>query len=169
MAAVNMNGSQFLPDAKRCGIPAFSLIEVALALGIFSFAVVAILGTISVALDSTRDSEMRLRAAHAGSAIIGTVKANPSFGANASSSNFPLPDLETVGENEEQSGLYVDRQGRAVPSPDLAEFQLGWRLTRDEEMPQLVYCYLELKWPARSTAANASGIHRMASTILLSP
>ncbi len=150
---------------------AFSLIEVVIAVGLFSFVVVAIMSTMTVALTSTRDSEMKLRAAHAGAAIIGTVKGNPASGTNT---NFPLPDLTAASGKlatagtDEMAGLFVDRFGRVAP-PSEAAFLLSWRLTRDGELTNLVYCYLDLTWPPAASATNAIGSHRVAATVLLQP
>jgi len=156
----------------------FSLVEIVMALGIFSFVVVTVLGTMAVALNSTRDSEMKLRAAHVGTSIIGAVKANPSYGATVA--NFPLPDLtdsksdlQTKGTAEggtaTGSPIYIDLQGRTVASGSAAAFQLSWRLTQDQDMPQLVYCYLQMSWPPGAAAGAATGSHKVASSILLPP
>jgi hypothetical protein len=147
------------------------LVEVVIAVGLFSFVVVAILGTMTVALNTTRDSEMKLRAAHVGTSLIGTLKANPSSGTNT---NFPIPDLNDAGGilasagTDQKSGLFVNRQGHLV-SPAVAEFQLAWRLTRDSEVTNLVYCYLDMTWPPGANASNTRGSHRVAATVLLPP
>ncbi len=143
-----------------------------IALGIFSFVIVAIMGTMTVALNSTRDSEMKLRAAHVGTAIMGQLKASPT---NVPTSFFPygaytnLTDLP--GSAESPTNLIVDRQGLKVSSATDANaaFRLAWRMTRDAEMTNLVYCYLDLTWPPVAASTNAKGSHRVASTILLPP
>lgn len=155
-------------------LAAFSLVEIIIALGIFSFVIVAILGTMTVALNSTRSSEMKLRASHTGATIIGVLKANPSAGTNTS---FPIPDLKATNGNlansgtDEKSGIIIDLQGRVLASASdpNATFQLAWRVTRDGEMTNLVYCYLDMSWPPAAPATNANGSHRFAATVLLPP
>ncbi len=166
---------KFLSSRLRAfaGASAFSLVEIMVALGIFSFVIVAIMGTMTVALNSTRDSEMKLRAAHVGTAIMGCLKAN------ATNTNIP-PVFFPYGEyakltdlpgTVEFSNIFVDRQGLKVSSAtdSNAAFRLAWRMTRDEEMTNLVYCYLDLTWPPGAASTNAKGSHRVASTILLPP
>lgn len=154
------------------GASAFSLVEIMIALGIFSFVIVAIMGTMTVALNSTRDSEMKLRAAHVGTAIMGQLKANTT---NIPTSFFPYGAYtnltELPGTDESPTNLFVDRQGLKVSSAtdSNAAFRLAWRMTRDAEMTNLVYCYLDLTWPPAAASTNAKGSHRVASTILLPP
>lgn len=145
--------------------PAFSLVEIIIALGIFSFVIVAILGTMTVALNSTRDSEMKLRAANVGATIIGRIKANPTnlsdtrffpFGKFANWSNAP-----SVGSNF----VYVDLQGRQVASNEAA-FRLGW-MVQTNLTTNLYYYYFDLTWPPNVAPANAKGSHRIATSILM--
>jgi len=155
------------------GASAFSLVEIMVALGIFSFVIVAIMGTMTVALNSTRDSEMKLRAAHVGTAIMGCLKANTT-NTNIPAVFFPYGEyakLTDLPGTVEFSNIFVDRQGLKVSSatdPNAA-FRLAWRMTRDAEMTNLVYCYLDLTWPPAAASTNAKGSHRVASTILLPP
>jgi len=157
-------------SAAEISHAAFSLIEVVIALGIFSFVVVAILGTMTVALNSTRDGEMKLRASHVGAMILGTVKANPTN--RTDTSLFPYgaySNLNSLSTTDERSGIYVDRQGRSVASARDANaaFQLAWKMTRDAQVTNLVYCYLDMSWPPAAPSNSVKGTHRVAGTVLL--
>lgn len=159
-------------SASLRGLPlaAFSLVEIIIALGIFSFVIVAIMGTMTVALNSTRDSEMKLRAAHAVTTIIGTLKASPTNITDPIFANSQITNLTNVSTNTPETNstkLYVDRQGHAVTSlsDSNAAFRLSWKLTRDSNLTNLVFCNLELSWPPG--AASNSSSYRMATSVLL--
>jgi len=136
----------------------FSLVEIVIAVGIFSFVIVAVMGTMSVALSSTRDSEMKLAAAHTSAAIIGALKANPTN--RTDTSIFP-----NTLSGSSPSDLYVDRQGRAT-NQSAAAFRLAWKLTPDATLANLVFCNIELTWPPNAPANTVSS-HRVATSILL--
>lgn len=148
----------------------FSLVEVVIAVGIFSFVIVAILGTMTVALNSTRDSEMKLGVTHAAAAIIGNLKANPTNIADANFTNSSVTNLATLsGIQTNTSTNHVDRQGRHVEASDPnAAFRLKWKLVRNTgatDLTNLVLCNLELSWPPGTT--NNVSSHRVATSILL--
>ncbi len=136
---------------------AFSLVEIVIAVGIFSFVIVAVMGTMSVALSSTRDSEMRLAAAHTSAVIIGTLKANPT---NRTDTTIFPNTLTGTGSN-----IFVDRQGRTTDQSGAA-FKLAWKLKPDATLANLVFCNIELTWPANAPT-NTVSFHRVATSILL--
>lgn len=144
-------------SAFRFPLSAFSLVEVVIAVGIFSFVIVAVMGTMSVALSSTRDSEMKLSAAHTSAVIIGSLKANPN---NRTDETIFPNTLTGSGSN-----IYVDRQGR-VTNQSGAAFRLAWKLTKDTTLTNLVFCNIELTWPP-SAPTNSVSSHRVATSILL--
>jgi|GEM_PF-2977415 len=149
---------------------AFSLVEVVIAVGIFSFVIVAVMGTMSVALSSTRDSEMKLSAAHTSAVIIGTLKANPT---NITDTNFTISSVTSLatltGTKNSPTNVFVDRQGRYVGSDKTATnaaFRLAWKLTKDTTLTNLVFCNIELAWPP-GAPTNSVSSHRVATSILL--
>jgi len=136
---------------------AFSLVEVVIAVGIFSFVIVAVMGTMGVALNSTRDSEMKLSAAHTSAVIIGSLKANPT---NRTDTTIFSNTLTGSGTN-----IYVDRQGRVTSQADAA-YKLAWKMTPDATLTNLVFCNIELVWPP-GAPTNSVSAHRVATSILL--
>lgn len=136
---------------------AFSLVEVVIAVGIFSFVIVAVMGTMSVALSSTRDSEMKLSASHTATVLIGTLKANPT---NRTDTTIFPNSLTGSGTD-----IYVDRQGRLTNQAGAA-FRLAWKLKSDATLTNLVFCNIELTWPPNAPTNTVSS-HRVATSILL--
>ncbi len=90
---------------------AFSLIEVVLALGIVSFALVAILGLMSVGLDSSRDSIDDTAVALLGQDAYNRVRTDVAKLYNQSSSSSSATTSFT-------QSYYYDRDGRYVSNPD---------------------------------------------------
>lgn len=135
---------------------AFSLVEIVIAVGIFSFVIVAVMGTMSVALSSTRDSEMKLSATHTAAAIIGTLKANPT---NRTDTTIFPNTLTGSGSN-----IFVDRQGRTTDQAGAA-FKLAWKISTNIST-NLYFCNIELAWPPNAPTNTVSS-HRVATSILL--
>ncbi|HPA21003.1 MAG TPA: hypothetical protein PLU30_24865 [Verrucomicrobiae bacterium] len=129
---------------------AFSLTEVVLALAVFSLAIVSLLGLMSVALSTQRDSVMETAAANVAAAIINQRRAAP----EATSENIVLPrlsDMVGVDANSAASGSeVVDMSGRKVPSADqqaqfLCQYRSwGWD---DPITPHLARVHLRVLWP----------------------
>ena len=100
--------------------PAFSLVEVTLALGIVSFALVAVLGLLPVGLKSVKNANEQAGAANVLNAIAGTLRTasstngvnfsgrfadqNISYTLGASSPAIVWPNLTLEGAQEDVSG-----------------------------------------------------------------
>ncbi len=141
---------------------AFSLVEIVIAVGIFSFVIVAVMGTMSVALSSTRDSEMKLSATHTSAMIVGTLKANPASGTNTS---FPISAITNGYPGGSAKDIYVDRLGLKTDQAGAA-FRIAWKLTKDATLTNLYFCNIELAWPP-AAPTNAVSSYRVATAILL--
>lgn len=70
-----MNG--FSPSSSRRGATAFSLIEVTLALGIVTFALVGVIGVLPVAMSSSRQSVDKNRAAATADTVFTSLRSQP--------------------------------------------------------------------------------------------
>jgi type II secretory pathway pseudopilin PulG len=94
-------GQQAAPrlDHFPVSLRAFSLIEVVLALGVLSFALVLIIAMLGVGLSNNHDSSSRLQAENIASLLISTRRTDPT---NTDLTNFALPALgaaNTAGQD----------------------------------------------------------------------
>lgn len=129
---------------------AFSLTEVVLALAVFSLAIVSLLGLLSVAMSSQRDSVMETTAANVASAILNQRRAAP----EATGAGIILPKLSDMSGTDPTGGAsgeeIVDVAGKRVSENDLeAQFLCqyrGWGWD-DPTTPGLVRVHLRLMWP----------------------
>lgn len=129
---------------------AFSLTEVVLALAVFSLAIVSLLGLMSVALSTQRDSLMETMAANAAAAIVNQRRAAPA----ADIGDPVLPKLSEMRGQDSKSAatevVTIDTAGNKVTETDpearfLCEYR-GWGYD-DTEMPRTVRLHLRLTWP----------------------
>lgn len=128
----------------------FSLTEVVLALAVFSLAIVSLLGLLSVAMSSQRDSVMETTAANVASAILNQRRSSP----QGDLADSVIPKLsELTGPNAEGAAPvteYLDGSGRKVTEGDaqaqfLCEFR-GWGWD-DPVTPRLARLHIRLLWP----------------------
>lgn len=129
---------------------AFSLTEVVLALAVFSLAIVSLLGLMSVALSTQRDSVMETTAANVAAVILNQRRASPTN----TIEDAVLPAIsEFTGDDPSSSSaspVTVDSAGRKVADTDMqAQFVCeyrGWGWN-DPVTPGLVRVHLRLMWP----------------------
>lgn len=160
---------------------AFSLIEVCVAMGIFAFAIVVILGLMGSAMKSTRDSEERIAAANLAALISAryqSVLQDEANGGTGSSSfqwsDFPLPQVPTTTTGTASPDwnpnlAYVDAFGNKVGSDD-AVFAVKFISTAsgigdgNAPTPQfmLVKCALQFQWPV-AAATNGKPVNTYTS------
>jgi type II secretory pathway pseudopilin PulG len=103
------------PSGKGGG---FSLVEVTIAIGIFAFVIVAILGLFPVALKQRSDSALETRAVLVAQQVFESIRASPS-----SSSIFLPPLLNLSGSSNSLTSMNLSgfplslRYGSAGPTP----------------------------------------------------
>lgn len=148
----------------------FSLVEVVVALGIFAFSILTIIGLMGSSLKVTRDNEERIQAANVATVLMERYQEmimadlRQSTGASSGGadwSDFPLPPNPTGGNNFSSTTQWIDNVGNET-TRDEAAFGLKYLIKSDPVMgspAQLVRCSLQLIWPvdaaaARSTAQN---------------
>ena len=153
----------------RAATRGFSLTEVVLALGIFAFAVVALLGLLTVALSSSQESGERLAASNLAAEIIGKRRSSP----DAELAGFVLPRLTDVSATSAESaesnqpGAEVGPGGFEAPNNE-GKFLCVYRLWKDpdteaavqagggeESAFRLVHVHLRLSWPVGAARTNA--------------
>jgi len=147
---------------KRAGsLAAFNLIEVVLALGIISFALIAIFGLLSVGLKNNKESSDQIQAANLASFLISTRRGMPT---NAIP-NFALPSLNLAATNTvtvEIDGLTNTAAG--LPGAD--SYKLRYQIIPGTPSLNMANIYLLLWWPSTlpSPSTNNPGSYYELST-----
>jgi uncharacterized protein (TIGR02598 family) len=126
--------------------PAFSLVELTVAMGVAAFCLMALLALLPVGVQTNRNATSQTAATNVIAAVVADLRAVPIF--NTSSTEFGI----TFGTN---TTLYFDGTGqfRSSLGPN-SRYQLNvtWYGTTG-----LRYADLKVTWPAAATAANANG------------
>ncbi len=106
--------SILIPRVRARGAKSFSLVEVVLALGVISFALVAILGVFPIGLAANRTSISDTRAAQLVNTVVSTIDAQCASFSSVTCFGLPL-DLATLNTatNDPPQKLYV-----SYPSPN---------------------------------------------------
>ncbi len=151
--------------AKTC---AFSLVEVVVSLGVFSFAMVAILGLFSLGLTTSKGSSDQIQAANLASLLLATRRASPT---NTSIANFPIPALanSTLSNSAPvQVGINGTTATTGMPASDV--FNLNYVILPGAT-PNLSVVHLLLWQPASAPApsTNTPGAFYEVSTQIAHP
>lgn len=138
---------------------AFSLVEVVMALGICSFALVAIMGLFTTGLQSSKDSEAQIQAANLVSMLIATRQASPTNDI----ANFAIPSARMTNAFTNAYGAsgtiltnYLTSDGLTTSSASLALYQISCKVGTNAMWPKVAQVYIKLSWPARMNPANAA-------------
>lgn len=137
------------------GAPAFTLVEVVVALGICTFALVAMVGMLDTGLQSGRDSEDQIQATNLASLLISTRMAAPTntianFAIPASAMTNGYGNAYSTGTN------YVGFDGRLTNSVNAAyqiTCEAGTNAMTGSGVSQV---YLMLSWPAELNVTNSA-------------
>ncbi len=134
---------------------AFSLIEIVLAVGIISFALVGILGMFPIALDAAAASRNETQAAFIVKELVaGLVSQSPFLPANSSAKSGDSIDLATPGAPKT---FYFDQDGVAVASVSQGTFEAEVKFTADVPSPGLTRVDVIIIVPAgRKNSPGAS-------------
>ena len=155
----------------------FTLVEVALALGIVVFAGFSLVGLLALGLKNSGDSKQQLEAATIAEAICSTRRAAPTQDFTAGTSpqpNFPLPVL-SVSQNNFSSPLYLTRSGTTTTrASGTARFGFFYNITAPatyipSTLPGFSTVYLCLYWPAQAAPATPNLAHFEVTTTFALP
>jgi uncharacterized protein (TIGR02598 family) len=153
---------------KRHAAPAFSLVEVTLALGIAAFCLIAVFGLMPVGLQTNRNAKSQTRATNLMAAVMADLRATPR--GKSSSLQFCIP-LNTSSPPP----FYFDSEGRCSSNlagstspcgvawnfPLQTRYQVNITFPTPSPAPSpagnLIYADVKVTWPAAATPANASG------------
>jgi uncharacterized protein (TIGR02598 family) len=121
---------------------AFTLVETVIALGIFAFAIVIMVGMLPVGLRSTRDVANESNAISVSSSIMGAWRHT------ALSSSVTLPNIVTnlsisTGNNQ----IFFNEFGTQT-TPQNAAFRIDYQVSNDPTFPSLYRVDLICHWPA---------------------
>ncbi len=141
---------------------AFSLIEVVLALGIFSFCIVAILALFSVGVQSAKESEDEIRAANLTSSLLCRMRSAPCT--NLTSYGFPFGALTNAGGTlfnaPTNAPLYLNADGTSAATAAVAQASRGYAAAAFgsyDVTNRVATVALTLWWPAAAAYTNAAG------------
>ncbi|PAW76509.1 MAG: hypothetical protein B9S32_14780 [Verrucomicrobia bacterium Tous-C9LFEB] len=137
---------------------AFSLVEVVMALGICSFALISVIGLFTAGLLINRESEGRIGAVNLAEKILEMRRISPVSATNQMA-NLAIPVLNRpygpAYLNGGSSTSYITASGYLTNSPGfdtyMATCQAGTNSLTGEKVAQV---YLMLSWPAQQNPSN---------------
>jgi Tfp pilus assembly protein PilV len=154
-----------LPRGRLLGIKAFSLVEVVLALGVISFALLTIMGLFGVGLTIDKESSDKTQAADLAALIFSTRRALPT----TNNPILPLPPLTnttTIASNSAPIAVAINGTTLTnnVPSSDI--YNLNYRISPGSAT-NIVNVYLLLWWPAgtKPPVGNPSSYYEISTEI----
>jgi type II secretory pathway pseudopilin PulG len=159
---------------RQRGKQAFSLVEVTLALGIFVFAGVALMGLLGFVTQGAHDSKEQMQAATIMESICATRRASPT--ANLTARSFPLPVLSTSASTlSAPIGLTWDGTQTAggVTDPN-ARFGMIYNIVAPANYTAMIspgqaIVYICIYWPAGANPTGGSAGRLELSTSFLVP
>jgi Tfp pilus assembly protein PilV len=141
---------------------AFSLVEVVLALGIFSFAIIAVLGLFSVGLQNSKESEDEIRAANLTSSLFCRMRSAPDV--DLTSYGFPFAALTNAGgalfNATTSAPLYLKSDGTTASSASAAQAAHGYAVSAVgsyDATNRVATVSLTLWWPPAAAYSHATG------------
>lgn len=161
---------QNAPRPRRANVAAFTLIEVVVALGIFTFAIVAIAGLFVVGISTNKDSSDQIQASNIASLLISTRRALPT---NAIA-NFALPPLNVAYSASgtfltNTLGVAPDGTTNGTPAYNLY-YQMGTNfVTGATTGAHLSLVHMILWWPpsANLPTNNPGGRYELTTEVAL--
>lgn len=148
-AFMNSSPRALVPKTDRAAARAFTLVEVVLALGVLTFAVLMLLALVPAGLQTNRDTREESLATNLIAAMVADWRA--AGGTTNASRLFQFPPLDTAvsGTNT----VWVNESGQSVGAAD-ARYRVSYRLTVPPDGSLLPY-YVDftVSWPAQATNA----------------
>jgi len=140
----------------------FSLIEVVLALGVISFAIVGIMGLFPVAMRAGLESQRETRAVYIARQIFADLQTGPAtntFLATGTANNRPVwTPINLAAPPQPPSTIYFDEEGRPIgtaATPD-SQFLVNLIITTNTPVAGLAHVQIDVMAPATAPAANRS-------------
>lgn len=155
MRFCNISDCSGTPNSAR----AFSLIEVVLALGVISFAIIGIMGLFPVAMKAGLESQRETRAAHIARAIFTDLKASPATNALILvGPNFSdVKNLALTNTGAWPVSVYYDESGIPVTnSSSSAAFEAVITSRPNTPSAGLAQIQVDVSAPVQAQATNRS-------------
>lgn len=151
---------------------AFSLTEVAMALGICAFVLIAMLGLFQVGLQSGHEAEQRIQAANLASRILTMRAAAPVSQEEDSANQESDSPIPVSALTNSFATVYTDRfvsaDGKLTTDPAAAVFRINCQAGSTTVTGlRAAQVYLALSWPPHATSSNASGRYETLSCFVL--
>lgn len=138
---------------------AFSLIEVVVALGLFSFCIVGILALFAVAVGSARSVGDESNAVHVASSIAGIWEVAP-LGSNVELKDSDATvDMGTFSLGADSQELYYDGDGKMTSGAPGASLKLEYEAAPLANNPNAFEVNMIFTWPANA-ATNSAALNR---------
>jgi Tfp pilus assembly protein PilV len=148
-----------LRSDERHPVRAFSLVEVVIALGIVTFALIGLAGLMTVAAQAENTSSQTVAAANVASALIAERRAMPTKVV----SGFALTNVNIAASNVSGTPLYLTSNGNLTTQPNAAYGMIYQVVPSNSAAVDLM-----LFWPAQaSTPQTAAGRYEVATEIAL--
>ncbi|GEM_PF-4461457 len=160
------------PRNLQRGLPAFTLVEIVMALGICAVALVSMIGLFSVGLKASRDSMNQVQAAGIASKVIAIRSASPGLADSATTGTLAIPAGALAQSYGDAYGgaspRYVDTEGRLTVSGSAA-FRVSCSSgTNERTGTRIAQVHLVLSWPAGAAPELAEGKYEV-TTYLPTP
>jgi uncharacterized protein (TIGR02598 family) len=141
------------------GVPhkAFSLIEVVIALGLFTFCIVGIVGLLPIAANSVKSISQESNANNIAESISGFWQVAPST-ASTSGGNFTMGNF-TVGTTGNQT-FYYNNDGSIVPNVTDASLRLVYDVNALNGFPNTFTVNLTFTWPPNASSNSTTATTR---------
>lgn len=128
---------------------AFSLIEVVIALGIFAFCIVGIVGLLPIATNSVKSVSQESNANNIAESIAGFWQVAP-LGSSTTGGNFTMGNF-TVGTTGNQT-FYYDNNGATVPTVGDSSLKLVYDVQPLSGYTSSFTVNLTFTWPPNASA-----------------
>ncbi len=141
-------------------LSAFSLVEVVISLGIFSFCLIALIGLLNTGLIESQNSAQSTKASHLMTQLIALRLTTNAPAASA------LPPLNQAADSLSSGPIYVAQDG-TVAVKETAQFQLNFRIVppsnenQNNVLNNMTCAWVMLSWPAGASLTNALGTYEV--------
>jgi uncharacterized protein (TIGR02598 family) len=136
---------------------AFSLIEVVIALGLFTFCIVGIVGLLPIAANSVKSISQESNANNIAESISGFWQVAP-LTASTSGGNFTMGNF-TVGTTGIQT-FYYNNDGSIVPNVTDASLRLVYDVNALNGFPNTFTVNLTFTWPPNASSNSTTATTR---------
>lgn len=154
---------------KDRSLVAFSLVEVVLALGVTSFAVISLIGLFAYALKATQESTQAVLAANAAASILAVDRASPT---NAMANACPLPRLDQGASNftltpySLNTAIYLTSGGQVTNNINYATYGFLYSV-KPNATANAAQVYMMLYWPPEASPTNGIGKYEISTQVYL--